>query len=176
VTPEPIDWIWPGYLAAGKLTLIDGDPDQGKSLVTLDLAARLTTGRTLPDGQALPGPQSVVLLGGEDAEVDWEKTEQPGPGWVTVPFEFICDAHLDLMVFHGDAFSLPDWIHVSIGDFEEDCYFEGEGNRDLRVSGWLSFSYTKDELEASKLKLPASVEVGPDVDIEMIELLSDEEY
>src|SRR5262249_11177066 len=93
-----------------------------------------------------------------DIEVNWKKAQQPGPGWLTVPFDSICEAHLALMVFRGDAFSLPDWIHVRIGDFEEDYYFEGEADRDPRVSGWLSFSYTKEELEASKLKLPASVE------------------
>jgi hypothetical protein len=66
LTPEPVDWLWPGVLATGKLTLIDGDPNQGKSLFALDLAARLTTGRALADGHVPPGPQSVVLLGGED--------------------------------------------------------------------------------------------------------------
>src|SRR5262245_21696139 len=65
--PEPLHWLWPGYLAAGKFTLIDGDPNQGKSLFTLDLAARLTTGRPLPGGHVPPGPQSVVLLCGEDS-------------------------------------------------------------------------------------------------------------
>lgn len=26
VEPEQIDWLWPGYLAAGKLHVVDGDP------------------------------------------------------------------------------------------------------------------------------------------------------
>jgi hypothetical protein len=29
--PEPLDWLWPGWMAAGKPTLIDGDPSLGKS-------------------------------------------------------------------------------------------------------------------------------------------------
>jgi len=37
--------------------LIDGDPSQGKSLLTLDLMARLTAGRPLPDGPAFGPPQ-----------------------------------------------------------------------------------------------------------------------
>src|SRR5438552_2898293 len=61
LTPEPIDWLWPGYLAAGKLTLIDGDPDRGKSL---------TTGRPWPDGQSGSGPQSVLILASEDGIKD----------------------------------------------------------------------------------------------------------
>jgi hypothetical protein len=64
--PEPIDWLWPEVIATGKPTLIDGDPSQGKSLLTLDIAARLTTGRPLPDGSPAPGRSAVVLLGRED--------------------------------------------------------------------------------------------------------------
>jgi RecA-family ATPase len=64
--PHPVSWLWPAILAAGKPTLIDGDPDQGKSLLTLDLAARLTTGGSWPDGQAVDRPRSVILIGRED--------------------------------------------------------------------------------------------------------------
>ena len=74
LTPLCIDWIWPSYLAAGKLTLIDGDPSQGKSLLALDLAARLTTGREWPDGQNASAPQPVMLFAGEDGIQD---TVQP---------------------------------------------------------------------------------------------------
>jgi hypothetical protein len=45
---RPIDWLWPGWLALGKLALLDGDPGLGKSLVALDLSARLSTGRARP--------------------------------------------------------------------------------------------------------------------------------
>ena len=64
---QPLPWLWPGRLAAGRLALIDGDPGQGKSLLTLDVAARLTSGRELPDGYRPREPAAVLLLpGGED--------------------------------------------------------------------------------------------------------------
>lgn len=63
---EPVDWLWPDRIAAGSLTLIDGDPSLGKSLLTLDLAAHLTTARPLPDGYVPPEPVSVVLVGHQD--------------------------------------------------------------------------------------------------------------
>jgi hypothetical protein len=50
-----VTWLWPGRLALGKLAMLDGDPGLGKSLLTLDLCARLSTGRPLPDGSAGPG-------------------------------------------------------------------------------------------------------------------------
>jgi hypothetical protein len=63
---QPMEWLWPGRLPAGKLTLVDGDPSQGKSLMTLDLTSRLTTARSLPDGYTPPAPVPVLLVGSED--------------------------------------------------------------------------------------------------------------
>src|SRR5262249_52916743 len=70
VVSQPVTWLWPGRLALGKLSLLDGDPELGKSLVTLDLCARLSTGRPWPDGTATPGPQSAVVINAEDREDD----------------------------------------------------------------------------------------------------------
>jgi len=67
---EPVSWLWPGRLAAGKLALIDGDPNQGKSLLTLDLAARFSTGQALPDGYRPEKPAPVLLMSGEDGIED----------------------------------------------------------------------------------------------------------
>jgi hypothetical protein len=64
--PTPLRWLWPGYLPLGKLTLIDGDPGQGKSLMSLDLAARVTRGDKWPDSTPGGDPAGVVLVGCED--------------------------------------------------------------------------------------------------------------
>jgi len=66
-----IDWIWKGYLAAGKITMLNGEPGHGKSLVSLDIAARITTQADWPDGQknVLP-PSSVLLLTEEEDACD----------------------------------------------------------------------------------------------------------
>lgn len=53
VTPETVRWLWANHIPLGKVTLFDGDPDEGKSHVTIDLAARLTRGGTMPDGTAV---------------------------------------------------------------------------------------------------------------------------
>jgi putative DNA primase/helicase len=50
VEPTPVDWLWPGYLAIGKLTLLGGDPDLGKSLICTDAAARQSKGINWPRG------------------------------------------------------------------------------------------------------------------------------
>lgn len=68
VEPEELRWLWPGRIPQRKLSLLDGDPGLGKSLVTLDLAARVSMGAEMPDGceNGLGEPAGVVLLGVED--------------------------------------------------------------------------------------------------------------
>lgn len=70
VVPRAVSWLWSGRLAFGKLALFDGDPELGKSLVALDLAARLTTGRPFPGCDTAPTPANVIILQGEDADED----------------------------------------------------------------------------------------------------------
>lgn len=65
VSPEPVEWLWRGYIPHGKVTVIEGDPEVGKSLLTLDLAARCSSGQALPDGTTC-SLGSVVLLDAED--------------------------------------------------------------------------------------------------------------
>jgi hypothetical protein len=69
VTPERVSWLWEGFIPLGKLTVIDGDPGLGKSTLSCDLAARVSTGRLMPDGT--PGILGgVVLLSAEDGLSD----------------------------------------------------------------------------------------------------------
>lgn len=71
VTPRPVRWVWPGRVPAGKLTNFIGDPGVGKSLVTMDVAARISTGTPWPDA---PGVENavggVVILSAEDDPED----------------------------------------------------------------------------------------------------------
>ena len=50
VEPEPVTWLWRGWLPMGKVVVLDGDPGTGKSTITLDIAARLSRGDVMPDG------------------------------------------------------------------------------------------------------------------------------
>jgi putative DNA primase/helicase len=69
VEPHAVDWIWPGYLAKGKLTLLGGDPDLGKSLVCIDAAATLSKGKHWPSGpRANTG--ATIFICSEDGIAD----------------------------------------------------------------------------------------------------------
>ena len=53
-TNDPLPWLWKPYLAFGAVSILDGDPGVGKSLLTVDLAARLSVHARMPDGSEAP--------------------------------------------------------------------------------------------------------------------------
>jgi hypothetical protein len=64
-----VRWLWPGWVAFGKLTVLEGDPGQGKSALLVDLAARVSAGLRLPDGS--PGVRAnVCIASAEDGLAD----------------------------------------------------------------------------------------------------------
>ncbi|HON91757.1 MAG TPA: AAA family ATPase [Sedimentisphaerales bacterium] len=69
VAPSKVRWLWPGRLPLGRITLLVGRPGEGKSFLTTDLAARVSTGRPWPDGSAgMKG--SVLYICAEDDPSD----------------------------------------------------------------------------------------------------------
>ncbi|MDD3531025.1 MAG: AAA family ATPase [Candidatus Pacebacteria bacterium] len=66
VQPKPIEWLWFGRIALGKLTIIAGDPGLGKSLTTIDMAARVSKGCAWPLEGSLAPLGNVVFLSAED--------------------------------------------------------------------------------------------------------------
>ncbi len=71
VVPSPLQFLWPGRIPLGKLTILAGDPGLGKSFVTLDIAARVSTGTSWPDSPRDSNPRGdVVLLSAEDDIAD----------------------------------------------------------------------------------------------------------
>ena len=70
VQREPLHPLWERHIYRGKLHLIEGDPDLGKTTTTLDLAARISRGAVMPDGSPGIGPAGVVIMGAEDGLAD----------------------------------------------------------------------------------------------------------
>lgn len=65
VTTKPIKWLYPGKIPLSKLTILAGDPDVGKTFLTLDIASRVSTGTNWPDGaENVAG--NVLILSAED--------------------------------------------------------------------------------------------------------------
>jgi hypothetical protein len=65
--PVGVSWLWFPRIPLGKLTLLEGDPGQGKSAAALAIATAVTRGKGLPPNPDAPVPQGNVLyLSAED--------------------------------------------------------------------------------------------------------------
>ncbi len=73
VTPRQVQWLWPGRIPLGKISIIAGDPGLMKSMLSLDIAARTSRGSPWPDGGIAP-QGDVLLLTAED---DLDDTVRP---------------------------------------------------------------------------------------------------
>lgn len=70
VKEQDVEWFWYPYIPYSKITLVQGDPGDGKSTFMIRLAAALTNGGTLPDGQTIEKPANVIYQCSEDSVND----------------------------------------------------------------------------------------------------------
>jgi putative DNA primase/helicase len=66
---ETIEWYWLHWLALGKLHLIAGAPEAGKTTIALALAATISSGSYWPDGTRAP-TGNVLIWTSEDSLAD----------------------------------------------------------------------------------------------------------
>ena len=68
-----VQWLWPGRFAIGKMSLLAGLPDQGKSQITCDIAGRITTitgNKRWPCGEGVAPTGNVIIFSAEDDPSD----------------------------------------------------------------------------------------------------------
>lgn len=91
ITPEPIQWIWDGWIAKGKLHIFAGQAGTGKTTIAIALASTITTGSRFPDG-SMSQKGSVLIWSGEDSPAD-----------TLVPRLMAAGADLNKVHFVGDT-------------------------------------------------------------------------
>jgi len=69
VQEKQVDWLWRPYIPRGKVTIIQGDPGEGKTTFILRAAALLTRGEALPFSSAQQ-PMNVIYQTAEDGLAD----------------------------------------------------------------------------------------------------------
>ena len=70
IQPERLEWVWPGRIARGKAALLGGPPGLGKSQVTVNIAATVSTGADWPCNEGRAPQGDVVILSAEDGIAD----------------------------------------------------------------------------------------------------------
>ncbi len=66
---QEVNWLWKPYIPFGKITIIQGDPGEGKTTLALQLAAACTNGSALP-GMEMMEPFNVIYQTAEDGLSD----------------------------------------------------------------------------------------------------------
>ena len=62
IEPEPIDWLWSGVLARGKLSALAGDPGNAKSQLAISIAATVSKGGEWPASTGTANKGKAILL------------------------------------------------------------------------------------------------------------------
>lgn len=73
IESEKVSWLWYPFIPYGKLTIIQGDPGDGKTTLVLNLAARLSKGLALDEQENSTDPISVIYQTAEDGLADTVK-------------------------------------------------------------------------------------------------------
>lgn len=70
VPVEEVEWLWYPYIPYGKITIIQGDPGEGKTTLALRLAALLSKGEALPYDDTEREPVKIIYQTAEDGLED----------------------------------------------------------------------------------------------------------
>ena len=73
IQSQEIEWLWFPYIPYGKLTIIQGDPGDGKTTLVLNLAAKLSKGEALDKNMDIKEPIIVIYQTAEDGLADTVK-------------------------------------------------------------------------------------------------------
>ena len=76
IETQEIKWLWHPFIPYGKLTIVQGDPGDGKTTMILNLAAQLTKGKCFEDGSGVDAPMKVIYQTAEDGLAGWKKQER----------------------------------------------------------------------------------------------------
>lgn len=70
VEATSVSWLWYPYIPIGKITIVAGDPGDGKSTMMMNLIAEFSKGGLMPDGSATGRPFRVIYQCSEENAAD----------------------------------------------------------------------------------------------------------
>ena len=80
INAEEVQWLWYPYIPLGKLTILQGDPGEGKTSFILAVIAALTRGDPLPECERAAEPMNVIYQTAEDGLADTIKPRLESAG------------------------------------------------------------------------------------------------
>lgn len=73
VQSQEIEWLWYPFIPYGKLTIIQGDPGDGKTTLALNIAAKLSKGEDFDEQMKVTEPVNIIYQTAEDGLADTVK-------------------------------------------------------------------------------------------------------
>jgi len=73
VESQQIKWLWYPFIPYGKLSIVQGDPGDGKSTLILNIAAKLSMGECIDENMNITEPVNVIYQTAEDGLADTVK-------------------------------------------------------------------------------------------------------
>lgn len=73
VQAQEIEWLWYPFIPYGKLTIIQGDPGDGKTTLVLNIAAKLSKGIGIDEDMQVTSPMNIIYQTAEDGLADTVK-------------------------------------------------------------------------------------------------------
>lgn len=67
IVPKAARWLWPGFIPSGLLTLLAGSAGEGKSAISMDIAAAVSAGGVLPTGEKAEKGRVIICNPEDDA-------------------------------------------------------------------------------------------------------------
>ena len=105
VQPKEVKWLWYPYIPFGKITIVQGDPGEGKSTFVINLCSMLTNGASIPFLKTKLDIGNVVYQNNEDGKAD-----------TIVPRLLSCGADLARIAYIDEE---NNYVDIASKDFEK---------------------------------------------------------
>lgn len=80
IESQEIEWLWYPFIPYGKLTIIQGDPGDGKTTLVLNIAAKLSNGIGIDEAMQISEPINIIYQTAEDGLADTVKPRLEAAG------------------------------------------------------------------------------------------------
>lgn len=110
ISAAPVDWLWYPYIPFGKVSLLQGDPGNGKSTLMMNIISAASNGGVVPDGRKLKKPLHVIYQCSEDGAADTIKPRLTAAGADCSKVAFL-DEEMDWLTLNDEK------IRRAIADF-----------------------------------------------------------
>jgi hypothetical protein len=115
--------------------------------------------------EKIPSDENVgrIIFHEDPSNLEISDFTEWGSGDFTASLTFTCDVEIEFPVYRGDTYSVPSWVSVTEGDFEEDHYFEATGVIRIAVKLDVSFQavIAEDYDEADEVVRSVSLDHEP---------------